>query len=502
MEITLHQTAVDCYEKVCAQRIRKEETQDSVVPDTLPDIGNILGVTGNALIRSKEVSAGRVRLEANVPAIVCYAPEEGGAPERLEVNLPLFVSLEDEAIPDGGLCVADLKLAALEARLVNPRKVSVRAELVFAADCYAPSQLRFTGVPEHTDEEINVCERTLAVTPVGAVTEKTFVLNDEFALPASVASARLLGQTAEAQTEELKTSGNKLLVRGRVKSNLLYLSEDGTVGAVEFSTGFTQLIEAESLPEDYFTEVRLLLSGIFYDLPEGQNTGEAELHLVAQLVAYGQVEAKCITDAYSNRNELHLTTEPLEKRRICRTLGLRETLRALVETEPGTMELLQGFCTAGLPVMENPSEAELPLSVFLCYRSADGKLHTLRRNFPLRFSAGLPEGEELLPVEARAQELLLTPTAGGLELRANVELSAFVAETETLRCVTGMELDEEAVLDFSDRPTVVLQRVRSDEDLWQLAKENASTVRAITEANDLDALPAPWEKLLLIPKAL
>ena len=45
-------------------------------------------------------------------------------------------------------------------------------------------------------------------------------------------------------------------------------------------------------------------------------------------------------------------------------------------------------------------------------------------------------------------------------------------------------------------------RASARDDLWTLAKENNSTIRAIAEANGLDALGPAWEKLILIPKTV
>lgn len=117
MEVKLSAAAVDCCRRVYSQTVRKEESMDSVVPDTLPDIGEVLCTTGDVLIRSKDVAAGRLRIEANVPARVCCVPEEGGVPFLLDVNVPLALTAEDAAIPEGGLCTAELRLAALDTRV-------------------------------------------------------------------------------------------------------------------------------------------------------------------------------------------------------------------------------------------------------------------------------------------------------------------------------------------------------------------------------------------------
>lgn len=502
MELTLHTAAIDCYDKVYSQTLRKEETQDSVVPDTLPDIGGIVCTSGNMLIRSKDVGEGRVRLEAAIPVKVSYTPEEGEGVYCLELNLPLYVSLEDERISENSLCVSDLKLTSLETKVLNPRKVSVRAEALFTVDCYAPGKMAFFGAPEQGAEGVNVLERKVEVTPVCAVTEKTFVLTDEFTIPATLPpAASILSQQALPQVEDVKAVGTKLVVKGSVKSSLLYASEDYTVGSVEFFTSFNQIIEAESIPKEPYICIRLLLSGAYYDVNGEGRTGEMELHLVAQAVICAAAEAVCLADAYSNRYTLKTATEPLMVEWIETELTLRETLREQLPTALSVAEIVQGSYDLGTPQADGGTVL-LPVTVCMCYRTADGCLNSVKRTFQAKFCYDLEEGQSLAVAGASAQELLLTPSAGGAEVRLPLELRVFVLRAAEIPCVTAITYDENEVLDLSENPTLVILKARSGDDLWALAKENHSTVKSITEANGLDALSTPWEKLILIPKSV
>ena len=502
MEITLNQASIDCYDKLYSQTLRKEETQDSVVPDTMPDIGGIICTSGTVLIRSKDVGEGRVRIEANVPVKVSYTPEEGEGIYCLELNLPLYAAMEDAQITENSLCVADLKLTGLETKVLNPRKVSVRAEALFSADCYAPGKMTFSGAPEQGTEGVNVLERTVAVAPVCAVAEKTFVLTDEFTIPAGQPpAAAILSQQTLPQIEDVKVAGTKLIVKGSVKSSLLYASEDYTVGSVEFSTGFNQIIETDKEISEPYIGVRMLLSGAYYDVNGEGRTGEMELHLVAQAVIHAGAEAVCLADAYSNRYALQTVTETLPVERIETELTLRETLREQLPTAQGVAEIVQGSYDLGRPQGEGGA-VTLPITVCMCYRTADGRLCSAKRTYQVKFSYALEEGQRLAVAGASAQELLLTPSAGGAEVRLPLELRAFLVRTDGISCVTAITCDETGTLDLSEKPTIVIVRAASGDDLWLLAKENGSTVQAITEANGLDALSAPWERLILIPKTV
>ena len=136
MEANLSKCGFASYDKAYSRTLRKEESQDCVVPDTMPDIAELATTWGCVLIRSKDVGEGRVRVEANVPAKVSFLPEGEEHLCCLDVNIPFYFSAEDAAIREGDFCVADLKLRALETRVLNPRKVTVRAEVELSLECY------------------------------------------------------------------------------------------------------------------------------------------------------------------------------------------------------------------------------------------------------------------------------------------------------------------------------------------------------------------------------
>ena len=64
MEAIFRKSEFDCYNKTLLLHQRKEESRDVVVPDTQPDISEVFFCGTRVLIRSKDVSPGRVRVEA------------------------------------------------------------------------------------------------------------------------------------------------------------------------------------------------------------------------------------------------------------------------------------------------------------------------------------------------------------------------------------------------------------------------------------------------------
>ena len=501
MEAKLGLNGYTGYQIVFTKELTLSESQDSVVPDTLPDIASVLSSSGCVLIRSKDVAEGHIRLEANIPARVCCAGEDG---QRfcLDVNIPFYISAEDDAIPEGGACIAELTLKHLETRLLNPRKISVRAEIGAGLTCYDERSETFCTASPEPDRVIHVLQRETELTTISCVTEKTFVLTDEYELPSESASAaEIIAQTADAAVQEVRSVGSKLILKGNVRSALLYLTVDGDIGAMEFSTSFSQIIETETETEDALAETKLLLSGMYYELSpvsDGRSVN-VELHLVAQAAVCVRQRVRYLSDAYSNAYALQLQRQQRESVFYGKEATQRETFNASVEL-PGEVAAVIACHAVPSGWTQSGDEICVSLRVTLCWRRAEGFCCTERTvTHTLHLGA---EDEALKLCAVNVTDVFASASGGGAELRICLELRGFSAVSRTMDCISGIEYDENAPTDLDDAPTLVILYPGFRSDLWTLAKENRSTVEAICAANDMEPDAEAGDRLLMIPKTI
>ena len=502
MEAILRKSSYPCFQLVYAETFSLSEAQESVVTDTLPDVDAVVHASGCALIRSKDVSDGRIRLEAAVPARVSCLGEDGGL-FSMDIGIPFYLNVQDERIPEDCGCVAELTLRQLDTRILNPRKLSVRAELTVTLRCYAPGAIETALAPADGAAHIHAVEQSAEERCALTVTEKTFVLTDEYALPEALPPVHeLLAQNAEPVVQELRTVGTKLIASGVVKSELLYRDGEDSLHALSFQTSFSQIVESESETEGTQAELRVLLSGMYYEAIPGSDARELsmELHLVLQAVIFANREIARISDAYSNEFALEAARESREITRYVRDCVLRESGRAALETPEPVVSVLQ--CrVCPLEAVTEGAELRVRLRAVLCCQG-ERRPFTVERTVSQSFATETDASHTLFVCGVTVSEAQAQLAAGGAELRFTVEVRARLLERETLESIRAISYDEGAALDLDALPTLVMLRADSSTDLWTLAKENCSTVEAIRRANGLDEAGEDWEKLLLIPKAL
>ncbi|MBO5976332.1 MAG: DUF3794 domain-containing protein, partial [Oscillospiraceae bacterium] len=162
----------NCCKNIYSANLRKEESRDVVVPDTLPDISEVLCCEGRMLIRSKDISVGRVKTEVNVNAEVLYKGDDGKI-YSVNVIVPINLSTEDEVIGEKCAVTAMLRMIRLDARALNPRKIFVRAEVGGEVIAFENSKIVINNAAAE-EEHIKCRKASKQVSYISSAGEKTF----------------------------------------------------------------------------------------------------------------------------------------------------------------------------------------------------------------------------------------------------------------------------------------------------------------------------------------
>ena len=489
MDTALGRKSINHHNKVYSAAQIREETAEFVVPDTQPDIAEIIDTQGLVLLRSKDIEAGRAGLAGNVSATVLYMPEGAEGICKLNVIIPFSAYAESAEIRESTISVVNARILSIDARVLNPRKVLVRVEILAEMDCYEEEELALTdSITGPEGHEIHMLVSTISLSPVTSVREKTFVLNDEFQIPAMLpALDELLGHRVDLISEDVKSVGSKLVFKGSAIVNILYCAgEDRAVYNAMFTTAFSQLIEMEMLSEQPDAEIRLALTGSYIEPTSISQDGRGlncELHLVAQAITRDRAELEYIADAYSNEYELRLERQELEAPAMSRRETIRETVRELLETPQSVREIVSLTPIIGTAGVSG-NEIRVPVAVKLLYRNEFGTLCCASKSIVAEVQVELTAGAELSVADVRVTEVIATATTGGVELRIPVDIDILVSERRSLTNICVAELDEESPIDVANCPSVTVLLTGTGFDVWELAKRYRSTPELIAAANE------------------
>ena len=111
---------------------------DMIVPDSKPDILSTICTSGTVCIYKKEVSADKVKIDGNINAYIMYLTEDTQDRVRgINTNLDFSESITVPNVEDGMECELEATLNRIECKVINGRKIGMKATLEVQMKIYS-----------------------------------------------------------------------------------------------------------------------------------------------------------------------------------------------------------------------------------------------------------------------------------------------------------------------------------------------------------------------------
>lgn len=498
MEVALKKEKYNRFEPVWHDVKDGEFAADCVVPDTMPDVRDLLNAEGILLLRGKVTEAGYVTLTASIQGMAVYIPENEDVPRSLSVTVPVDIRLDAPQIQEDCRTVCRIRIRSLDAKMVNSRKINVRADVVAEVWCYGENVLELPYGLERDEVCAHILMGTASVVQVSDVREKAFVITDQYSLPAGLFSAGgIVSQRAEVYTEDAKFVSGKVVFRGHVFTDLLLAGpEPGQLIPARYETEFSQIMEADVTGEDAVPEVMLQLTGVYFDLPGHDNSSgkiAAEIHMAAQCVCRKKQDVHYMEDLYSNKKCLISESGEILCDREMQQVTMRQTVTGRTELA-GEGEVV---CTSASvsSVTTEEETVKTAVTVRLVVRQSNGEYVSVRCRLGAEFTTELSPDTKLENVTVRVTDVFCSASAGAADVRVVLQMDGCRVMRKVLTCVQNVFEDENAE-DKGGEPSITLVRAGKETDMWSLAKQYRSSPEAIEAANEGNN-----SGLLLIPKS-
>ena len=506
MELELERTALDGFRGVLDAAVAQEETVESIVPDACPDLLEVCDTEGVVCLHRKEAMEGRVELSGTIHALLLCQPDGEVGLRRLEVDLPFTCTADSPDITPGCKVVAQPRLRGADARLVNPRKVLVRADLVVDVQVFAPvADWAPASVLDPEQAGVEQLSQSCDTCVTVCVQEKPFPFSDELTLAGSRPEAEaLLKWRVSLECGEAKVIGSKLIFKGSARLQVLYRCADGGLSTGEFELPISQLMEVSGAGEEAMCQVGLILTDLSCELDDGDGrTISVSMGLLAQAVVRDTHTLELLTDVYSTAYPLTAERKSCTLRRLAEHGEREAAVREILETGQLAQEVSDAYVTLGA-VTQSREGTRLTLAaeayVTVLYRTEDGACSSVTRQLQAACPLELPEDASCTCLCSCTAPVFATPTAGGIEVRFSLSFSYTALTSRTAAAVAAVQLDENAAADHAGQPSIVLRVVGAGERLWDIAKAYGTTSRDIVQANGLEEELAPEGQLLLIPR--
>ena len=501
MDLELNERSFPYLERVFQQVLHQEETGETIVPDTYPDISQIVHAYAEPVIRGKDIRDKSVVVSGGVKGGVIYVPNDRSVPRELSFYLPFTAKFDSPTLTEQAQVICSCKVCAVDGRIVNSRKAMLRVDLGCSVTAYEQAQ-SYTYEPVNKPDGLQLREKEYALQLPVEFSEKSFMVSDTLELPSSRPPVHhICKRTCRLELLDHKLVGNKGVFKGTAMVKLLYLSEDDRLYTYEWQLPFSQYCEFLNDHDRGTLELDTVVTGYELELssPEEHYRTDLSLHLLVQGLVLEERDLKVIDDAYCVGQELRPEWKQYAMDICLDNRRDRQTLRHRIDRHMN--ELIDTDLYVGYPHIDR---ADDQIRV-----SSEVRFHILGldENGDLTEMAGKIEDVQPFSLSEHAAvtadsdyttTINVSHFPDSTQLACDILLSVSFHAKKNIQTLCAGELDS-LEFDGHEQPSIIIRSVPEHTELWDLAKEHHSRIDTICAVNGLSEPILEKEQILLIP---
>lgn len=466
--------------------------EDFVVPDIKPDILNTIRSNGTVCVYKKEVMDGKVRLDGLVNVYIMYlADDEEATIRSLNTTLEFSQTVDFESVKAGMLLEDKITLKAVECRVLNGRKVKIKAMMDMDLKVLSNEEVEFVKEVEEI-KDAQLLEKTLnlnsllgnGITKVYA--KDTIMINNADNL------AEMLKVDISMINQETKISYNKVLVKADACVKMIYLTDDNRICTTTNLIPVMGFIDMPDVTEENLCDVRYEIRNL---LVKPNNVEEHSIYIEAELEiscnVYQIKQINIIEDLYSPSVNLVYKQKQIKaiaQKEIVKDLcSIRE--RQLIP-EIGNHKI---YDVEVKPTIINQSiltdrilyEGELTLNVLYGAETAsriESKEMVIPFNFNMTMAGATQNSQIETNMAITLQDFTILPDEN-LEVKVDLEFTVNLSNHQTIHVIEEINIEEER---NEDRYSLIIYFVKPGDTLWNIAKRFRSTVANIATINAIE----------------
>lgn len=493
--------------------------EDILVPDTRPDLREILLIDGKVRLASREIDQlGKaddyVSLAGEIELQTLYLPENqavSGPVIPVQSRVP-FKEQWHTGLTPGATLTASCRVEKIDYMVINERKYRVKIALAVQARECADSKVEiFEGI---TGEEIQVLREKVEITSIAQRKKDTLSISETLEIKEDEPFESILKQDISVVENYRQLTGEKLVVSGFIFVNLLY-TVSGSQGAeclrqARERVEFTQFIPVSG---GSGSDVWFDGSGLRVKLVTDEDDSEV-MRLEGEIITHVEIsrsqEKEIIVDGYHREKDFVCDFIQRESRVTVGTAAGETTVREIISPEQGYGEVEKILYAAG-EVISSDSRCEQGkvitegkvLVKIICLsrpsREGEAQIFSIRQEVPFRAASGSVQlqGDEIARDKIYIRDLWAERINNKqIEINASLVCSSELMKQVPFKVLVNPAFEQKT---SRERPVpMVVYITRSGDSLWSVAKKFKTTAEAITRVNNLDGSDLQTGRKLLI----
>ena len=472
---------------------------DIIVPDSKPDVLEIINTDGTVTITGKEIMQDRAVLNGNVRISILYiASKDDKCIKAIENIQPFNFVLELKDIRQNMILDLNCKVNKISSDLINSRKINTSCLLDFSGVAFYNNEMSFIDSIDSCD--IVGRKEHIVTQKIKECFFKKILFDDNIEVPVGKPSImELLKIKYDFINKEVKFVNNRIVLRGAIRVTTVYLcntDSDCTQYMVN-EIPVNEVVECNGVNEDIVCDYDVLINNFNYML-KGDGDSEIRTMKICGDIAlegkiYDEIDISPVVDAYSLCSEINVTKNIFAYDEILNDFSGKITIKdnILLDNKNEIQKVLLMNTSEKIDSIKYSNGKISIKGNLLCgflYASQEDLVCFENKIIPFEHAILCDIIKEKIIFDIKTENVSFSYniiSASEIEVRVNIEYKIKVKCTVQKEIVEDIEVANEDMKKNINRGITVFF-CDKDEKLWDIAKKYKKTVDDIVMINELE----------------
>lgn len=464
---------------------------DMIVPDSKPDILNTICTSGVVCIYKKEVLEEKVRIDGNINTYIMYMADDSKDKVRgLTTSLDFSESIQIANCKEGMNCKLNTKLKSIEAKVINGRKVGIKAAIEIEINIYSNEEVEIVNNVQNA-EDIQILKEDLKVNSLVGMGDTKIYAKDTVNIDNVDNLAEILKADVAIGERDVKISYNKILTKSEASIKIMYLTEDNRINNITAKIPVVGFIDIPNVTEENMCDVDYEIKNIVLKPNSAEEHSiYIELEISAAATVYEEKEINLIQDLYSPSENLIFNKKRITT--ITNKKNIRETKQVREKVNIEGIENRSIIDVDVVPMIEKENqlnnkinyEGELELRFILSNSDlqVDNRVVKIPFNYTVEEQCGDDNINRNMEMEITNQDFIVQE-GGVVNSNIDITMNLNSYRSANMNIIDEIQTDgEREAEDYS----ILMYIVKKDDTLWKIAKRFGSTVEDIVRINGIE----------------
>lgn len=477
----------------------QEETSDTIVPDSFPDIGSIADCYADVILRGKDCRDHSVIIAGGIKGGILYLPEDDATPRCLDIYIPFTMRFDNSELSETSQVLCSMRVRSVDARMINSRKANLRVEIGCELEAFENGMEELYELVEPVSD-VQTKYNTYRVDFPLETGEKSFLIQETLDFSGHPPVEQICKLRYELLQADQKVVGNKAIFKGSLICKLLYLTSDHTLHMLQHVFPYSQFCELSQEYDDENVQILPIITG--FDLEPDQSatptSATVQVHVLAQCIIRGHREIRVLSDAYSTVGMLEPVWKEYEWTACLDVQCASQTVRSRLNGEIN--EVFDTDVYWDYPVIRRENDTirvSVPAMIYLL-TNEQGRLQQKKVRDEAVQEFVLADHCVCHAEATPSGELYTTLIGDTAEVRCGIQISTECCAESSMRAIMGATINEEAE-SGDHRSMIIVRTVPADTLLWDLAKTYRTTEQEIMSANNLNTDHITDDTMIIVP---